>query len=65
MFLFSNTIRVNSKTIRGVRYHVFSHYEGDALIFERIGAMIEQDFNQKKLCENSEKPEKPMAKGDD
>jgi uncharacterized protein (DUF488 family) len=44
LFLFNNTIRANSKTIRGVHYVVFSNYGGSQSIHDRIGQMIENSF---------------------
>lgn len=44
MFLSSNSIRANCKTIRGIQYVVFSHYNGGDLIHDRIGQIIEDSF---------------------
>lgn len=46
MFLFDNAIRAHSKTIRGVQYVVFSNYGGGETIYDRIGRMIEDSFEQ-------------------
>lgn len=46
MFLFSDSFRVHSRTIRGIQYLVFSHYASEELVFDRIGNMIENSFTQ-------------------
>ena len=51
MFLFDNTIRANSKTIRGVQYVVFSHYNGHEAIHDRVGSMIINSFEQNRTVE--------------
>ncbi len=44
MLLFNNTVRAHSTTIRGVQYDVFSCYDGNETIFDRIGSLIEDSF---------------------
>jgi hypothetical protein len=43
-FLFKGDFRVNSTIIHGVQYVTFSFFDGDILIFDRVGNLIEQSF---------------------
>lgn len=43
-FLFKGDFRVNSTIINGVQYVTFSFFDGDKLIFEKVGDLIDQSF---------------------
>lgn len=43
-FLFNGDFRVNSTIINGVQYVTFSFFDGDKLIFDKVGDLIEQSF---------------------
>lgn len=43
-FLFKRDFRVNSTIINGVQYVTFSFFDGDKLIFDKVGDLIEQSF---------------------
>jgi len=43
-FLFKGDFRVNSTFINGVQYVTFSFFDGDKLIFDKVGDLIEQSF---------------------
>ena len=43
-FLFKGDFRVNSTIINGVQYVTFSFFDGDKLIFDKVGDLIEQSF---------------------
>ncbi len=43
-FLFKGDFRVNSTIIGGVQYVTFSFFDGDKLIFDKIGDLVEQSF---------------------
>ncbi|MDD2217331.1 MAG: hypothetical protein PHX63_02745 [Eubacteriales bacterium] len=43
-FLFKGDFRVNSTIIGGVQYVTFSFYDGDKLIFDKVGDLIQQSF---------------------
>lgn len=43
-FLFKEDFRVNSTIIGGVQYVTFSFFDGDKLIFDKVGGLIEQSF---------------------
>jgi hypothetical protein len=43
-FLFKGDFRVNNTIINGVQYVTFSFFDGDKLIFDKIGDLIEQSF---------------------
>ncbi|HYE84345.1 MAG TPA: hypothetical protein VEG39_19545 [Clostridia bacterium] len=43
-FLFKGDFRVNSTIINGVQYVTFSFFDGDQLIFDKVGDLIEQSF---------------------
>lgn len=45
MFLFENDFRASTKTIHGVRYITVSFYSGDKDIFDKVGALIKNDFS--------------------
>ena len=44
-FLFKGDFRVNSTIIGGIQYVTFSFFDGDKLIFDKIGDLIEQSFH--------------------
>lgn len=43
-FLFEGDFRVNSTIIGGVQYVTFSFFDGDKLIFDKVGDLIQQSF---------------------
>jgi len=43
-FLFKGDFRVNSTIIGGVQYVTFSFFDGDKLIFDKVGDLIQQSF---------------------
>lgn len=43
-FLFKGDFRVNSTILGGVQYVTFSFYDGDKLIFDKVGDLIQQSF---------------------
>ncbi len=43
-FLFKGDFKVNSTIINGVQYVTFSFFDGDKLIFDKVGDLIEQSF---------------------
>ena len=43
-FLFKGDFRVNSTIIKGVQYVTFSFFDGDKLLFDKVGDLIEQSF---------------------
>ena len=43
-FLFKGDYRVNSTIIGGVQYVTFSFFDGDKLIFDKVGDLIQQSF---------------------
>lgn len=43
-FLFKGDFGVNSTIIGGVQYVTFSFYDGDKLIFDKVGDLIQQSF---------------------
>ncbi|QHA01455.1 hypothetical protein [Dehalobacter restrictus] len=43
-FLFKGDFRVNSTIINGVQYVTFSFFDGDKLLFDKVGDLIEQSF---------------------
>lgn len=43
-FLFKEDFRVNSTIINGVQYVTFSFFDGDKLLFDKVGDLIEQSF---------------------
>ena len=43
-FLFKGDFRVNSTIIGGVQYVTFSFFDGDKLLFDKVGDLIEQSF---------------------
>lgn len=43
-FLFKGDFRVNSTMINGVQYVTFSFFDGDKLLFDKVGDLIEQSF---------------------
>lgn len=47
-FLFKGDFRVNSTIINGVQYVTFSFFDGDKLIFDKVGDLIEQSFKATK-----------------
>lgn len=47
-FLFKGDFRVNSTIINGVQYVTFSFFDGDKLIFDKVGDLIEQSFRATK-----------------
>ena len=51
MLLFSKSTQTHDTTIRGVHYNVFSFYSGEELIYDRIGSMIENSFNDTSVVE--------------
>lgn len=44
MILNKGSIRVNATEIRGVNYVTFSFFEGEDLVFDHIGKLIENSF---------------------
>ncbi len=44
MILNRGTMRVNATEIRGVNYVTFSFFEGEDLVFDHIGRLIENSF---------------------
>ena len=48
MFLFKGDFRVNTTTIRGVQYVTFSFYDGDKILFEKMGQLISDSFEAAK-----------------
>ncbi|MEM1484267.1 hypothetical protein V6615_05225 [Oscillospiraceae bacterium PP1C4] len=44
MILNKDAMRVNATEIRGVNYVTFSFYEGEDLVFDHIGKLIENSF---------------------
>lgn len=47
-FLFKGNFRVNSTIINGVQYVTFSFFDGDKLLFDKVGDLIEQSFKATK-----------------
>jgi len=47
-FLFKGDFRVNSTIIGGMQYVTFSFFDGDKLIFDKVGDLIEQSFKATK-----------------
>ena len=43
-FLFKGDFRVNSTIIGRVQYVTFSFFDGDKLLFDKVGDLIEQSF---------------------
>ena len=43
-FLFKEDFRVNSTIIGGVQYVTFSFFDGDKLIFDKVGDRIKQSY---------------------
>ncbi len=43
-FLYKKDFRVNSTIINGVQYVTFSFFDGDKLLFDKVGDLIEQSF---------------------
>mgnify|MGYP001499213580 CR=1 FL=1 len=43
-FLFKGDFRVNSTIIGGVQYVTFSFFDGDNLIFDKVGDLVQQSF---------------------
>ncbi|MCM1566367.1 MAG: hypothetical protein NC238_10540 [Dehalobacter sp.] len=43
-FLFKGDFRVNSTIIGGVQYVTFSFFDGEKLIFDKVGDLIQQSF---------------------
>ncbi|GAB6171964.1 hypothetical protein JCM15765_14420 [Paradesulfitobacterium aromaticivorans] len=43
-FLFKGDFRVNSTIIGGVQYVTYSFFDGDKLIFDKVGDLIQQSF---------------------
>ena len=44
MILNKDSMRVNATEIRGVNYVTFSFFEGEDLVFDHIGKLIENSF---------------------
>lgn len=44
MILSKGSMRVNATEIRGVNYVTFSFFEGEDLVFDHIGKLIENSF---------------------
>ena len=44
MILNKDAMRVNATEIRGVKYVTFSFFEGEDLVFDHIGKLIENSF---------------------
>lgn len=44
MILNKGSMRVNATEIRGVNYVTFSFFEGEDLVFDHIGKLIENSF---------------------
>lgn len=61
MFLFQDSFRAATRTIRGVRYIVCSHYGGKDLIFDKIGFLLEDAIQRDAVCKREEKVEPPVA----
>ena len=47
-FLFKGDFRANSTIIGGVQYVTFSFFDGDKLLFDKVGDLIEQSFKATK-----------------
>lgn len=62
MFLFQEHIHAKATTIRGIQYVVVSNYEENDFIFNRIGTLIETEFQREKLFKCPEKFENSIAK---
>lgn len=50
-FLFKGDFRVNSTIINGVQYVTFSFFDGDKLLFDKVGDLIERSFKATKVDE--------------
>lgn len=50
-FLFKGDFRAKSTIINGVQYVTFSFFDGDKLIFDKVGDLIEQSFISSKVDE--------------
>lgn len=44
MILNKSSMRVNATEIRGINYVTFSFFEGEDLVFDHIGKLIENSF---------------------
>jgi len=61
-FLFKGDFRVNSTIIGGVQYVTFSFFDGDKLIFDKVGDLIQQSFQAAEAGKfPNEKPENCIA----
>lgn len=62
-FLFKGDFRVNSTIINGVQYVTFSFFDGDKLIFDKVGDLIDQSFRatQAGKVPNENIPENSIA----
>lgn len=51
MFLFKGDYWAHTKTIHGVRYEVYSFYDGDKNVFDKIGDLIAESFQSANIDE--------------
>ena len=51
MFLFKGDYWAHPKTIKGVRYEVYSFYAGDKNVFDKIGDLIVDSFQSANIDE--------------
>ena len=51
MFLFKGDYWAHTKKITGVRYEVYSFYDGDKNVFDKIGDLIADSFQSANIDE--------------
>ena len=51
MFLFKGDYWAHTKKINGVRYEVYSFYDGDKNVFDKIGDLIADSFQSANIDE--------------
>lgn len=51
MFLFKGDYWAHTKKIKGIRYEVYSFYDGDKNVFDKIGDLIADSFQSANIDE--------------